>query len=66
MTMPPVSPHTADFVSRHIGPRDSDLQTMVGALGFDSLEELIAQAVPSDIRTDRELEIASWARGTPC
>ncbi len=47
----------ADFVSRHIGPRNRDIQTMAQALGYDSLEALIDQAVPADIRSENELAI---------
>ena len=57
MSTPSPHPQTVDFVSRHIGPRDHDIDTMVSALGFGSLEELVSQAVPADIRSERELDI---------
>ncbi len=50
--------HTAEFVSRHIGPRDHDVDTMISLLGYDSLDALITRAVPADIRSDNALDIA--------
>jgi len=38
------------FVHRHIGPTDADIQEMVATLGLQSLDALIAAAVPEDIR----------------
>ena len=34
------------FASRHIGPDAGDVERMLAALGFDSLDELMAAAVP--------------------
>ncbi|WP_205472343.1 aminomethyl-transferring glycine dehydrogenase [Nocardioides sp. SYSU D00038] len=45
------------FVDRHIGPRPDDVTTMLAALGFDSLDALMAAAVPGGIRTDAELAL---------
>lgn len=39
------------FARRHIGVNDRESKEMVQTLGFDSLDELINQAVPSRIRT---------------
>ncbi len=38
------------FATRHIGPRDADIAKMLEALGVDSLDALIEQAVPENIR----------------
>ena len=38
-----------DFVSRHIGPSEADITTMLGALGLESLEQLVARTVPAEI-----------------
>lgn len=38
------------FVNRHIGPRESELPEMLKAVGVKSLDELIDQTVPRDIR----------------
>ncbi len=45
----------APFVERHIGLRPADVETMLARLGFGSLEELMAAAVPGGIRTPGEL-----------
>jgi glycine cleavage system pyridoxal-binding protein P len=34
------------FVDRHIGLRPEDIDTMLAKVGFESLEELMAAAVP--------------------
>ena len=46
-----------DFGSRHIGPREADLGEMFKAIGVDSLEQLISETVPADIRLSRELDL---------
>ena len=45
------------FVRRHIGPSESEFQTMLETLGLSSLDELIAETVPAPIRTDRRLDL---------
>ncbi|MEO6605866.1 MAG: aminomethyl-transferring glycine dehydrogenase [Aeromicrobium sp.] len=40
-----------DFASRHIGPTPSDQDAMVRKVGYDSLDALMAAAVPSGIRS---------------
>lgn len=45
------------FVSRHIGPRDHEIKTMLSTLGVSTLDELIDQTVPSTIRLNNELRI---------
>jgi glycine dehydrogenase len=40
-----------EFIGRHIGPDDGQVAAMLGALGFDSLDALIDQAVPRSIRS---------------
>lgn len=46
------------FVTRHIGPRDEDIQSMLEAIGVGSLEELMEQAVPANIRLTKPLQLA--------
>ena len=48
---------TDKFVSRHIGPRDHEIDTMLKRVGVSSLDELIEQTVPSSIRLKRPLNI---------
>ena len=45
------------FASRHIGPGAGDVDTMLEALGFGSLDELMAAAVPQGIRSAEELRL---------
>ena len=45
------------FMDRHIGLRAEDVDTMLGTLGFASLEELMEAAVPGGIRADVELDL---------
>jgi glycine dehydrogenase len=49
-----------EFQARHIGPRESDLTDMLATIGVQSLDQLIAETVPSNIRLKHELNI-----GTP-
>ena len=41
----------SSFVGRHIGPTAGDVQAMLGFLGLDSMEQLIAQTVPDSLRS---------------
>ncbi len=45
------------FVRRHIGPSEEDIASMLGTLGFESLDALSDATVPADIRLDRPLDI---------
>jgi len=45
------------FADRHIGPRASEIQAMLAALGFATLEELIRAGVPATLRTAEPLSI---------
>src|ERR1044071_593635 len=49
--------HPDRFVNRHIGPDTEDLRQMLDTLGFDSLDRLIAPAVPASIRLRRPLNL---------
>ncbi len=46
-----------EFVRRHIGPNDADIQAMLEVVGAASLDELIAQATPRAIRSERPLDL---------
>ncbi|KAJ2102694.1 glycine decarboxylase subunit P, partial [Coemansia sp. S142-1] len=46
------------FLRRHNGPRDSDVDAMLQALGFASLDEMVAATVPASIRLTSPLEIS--------
>jgi glycine dehydrogenase len=45
----PQSTPTSEFVSRHIGPRQNDVDTMLKHLGFPSLDALTQQVIPQRI-----------------
>ncbi|XP_071799392.1 glycine dehydrogenase (decarboxylating), mitochondrial-like [Asterias amurensis] len=45
------------FPDRHLGPRESDIEEMLSFIGAESLEGLIEQTVPSNIRIEKELDL---------
>jgi glycine dehydrogenase len=47
----------ASFADRHIGPRKEQVRAMLGALGVATLEALIDEALPADIRSRGPLEL---------
>jgi glycine dehydrogenase len=51
---------TDAFALRHIGPRENDLNHMLKTIGAETMEQLIFETIPSDIRlkTDLDLEPA--------
>ena len=48
---------TDSFVVRHLGPRDNDVKQMLKTIGVDSLEQLINETIPDDIRLKNELDL---------
>ena len=48
--------HSA-FSNRHIGPSESDIQSMLQTIGASSISELIDKTVPAHIRLKEELNI---------
>ncbi|MGB7785702.1 MAG: aminomethyl-transferring glycine dehydrogenase [Salinimicrobium sp.] len=50
--------NTYSFASRHIGPRENDLQDMLRTVGVDSIDQLIYETLPDDIRLKKELDLA--------
>jgi len=49
----------AEFIGRHIGPRDDEINHMLGHLGLDSLDALISESTPASIRAERPLDLAA-------
>ncbi len=47
----------ANFIHRHIGPRDDDIAHMLKTVGATSLDDLIDRAVPKTIRTTTPLDL---------
>lgn len=45
------------FSSRHNGPSEKDVNEMLKVIGVDSLDKLIEETIPADIRLDKSLEL---------
>jgi glycine dehydrogenase len=45
------------FVNRHIGPSEGDLEQMLKTIGVESVEELISQVMPQSIRLRKPLAL---------
>jgi len=50
---------TDSFALRHIGPKESDLQEMLSTVGVDSLDQLIYETIPDEIRLKSPLNLPS-------
>jgi len=50
---------TDKFVTRHIGPREKEICEMLDVIGVNSLDELIGQTIPSNIRLEKPLNLAN-------
>lgn len=48
---------TTKFENRHIGITPADLNEMLKVVGVSSLDELINQTIPSDIRLEKKLDL---------
>jgi glycine dehydrogenase len=48
---------TDAFALRHIGPREHDLQHMLKTIGVDSIDQLIYETLPDDIRLKAPLKL---------
>ena len=46
-----------EFVQRHIGPDGAEIEAMLAVVGARSLEDLVKQATPAAIRTERPLAL---------
>jgi glycine dehydrogenase len=58
-SLPDWAYHPDRFVDRHLGPRTAELQTMLETLGYGSLDDLIDQAIPANIRLQRPLQLGA-------
>ena len=56
-SMQATSLERGEFIPRHIGPREDDIQFMLGVLGYRTLDDLIDATVPEGIRLRRPLDI---------
>jgi glycine dehydrogenase len=48
---------TDAFALRHIGPRENDLQHMLKTIGVESIDQLIYETLPDDIRLKAPLQL---------
>jgi len=48
---------TDSFALRHLGPRDHDLPKMLETIGVETLDQLIYETIPTDIRLKKPLEL---------
>ena len=46
-----------EFQDRHIGPDENETLEMLKTIGKRSLDELISETIPADIRTTKELDV---------
>ena len=46
-----------EFISRHIGPREAEIQHMLDKVGAESLDELVASTLPPSIQIDEPLDL---------
>ena len=53
----PVSSNLSSFVSRHIGPRDHEIQFMLSELGYSSLDDLTLAVVPENIADNSPMDL---------
>lgn len=49
---------TDSFAYRHIGPRENEVQEMLNAIGVNTIDELIDQTIPSNIRLKQDLSLS--------
>ncbi|MDQ0077067.1 glycine dehydrogenase [Arthrobacter oryzae] len=55
-----VNSASTSFVDRHIGARrEADVDAMLKAVGYDTVDSLVDTAVPKDIRQDSPLELTA-------
>lgn len=45
------------FLDRHLGPRSADQESMLSALGYESLSDLINEVIPANIRLADDLNL---------
>ena len=53
----PISAAFSPFVSRHIGPRDNEIQIMLSELGYASLDDLTHAVVPENIADNSLMDL---------
>ena len=61
--MPPHPPFPFSFAPRHNSATPAEIDAMVAAVGFPSLDALIDATVPKSIRDSKPLEIGACTPG---
>ncbi|WP_137817807.1 aminomethyl-transferring glycine dehydrogenase [Pseudomonas sp. 2FG] len=56
---PPFLGTANEFIARHIGPRDAEVQAMLDLLGYADLEALSASVIPDSIKGTSVLEMGA-------
>ncbi|GEQ85593.1 glycine dehydrogenase (aminomethyl-transferring) [Patiriisocius marinistellae] len=49
--------NTDSFALRHIGPREADLKSMLKTVGAETMDQLIFETIPDDIRLEKSLRL---------
>ena len=45
------------FAERHIGPRPTEIEEMLQKIGVNTLDELVTQTIPANIRLNKSLDL---------
>ena len=45
------------FLNRHIGPRQDEIKIMLNSIGLNSIEELIDETIPKNIRLNKDIQL---------
>ena len=48
---------TTSFALRHIGPSSQEQKAMLNTIGLTSIEQLVSETVPPDIRLKKDLDL---------
>jgi glycine dehydrogenase len=57
MTTPTSDVGSDSFVARHVGPSENEVAEMLAALGYETLDDLVAATIPAGIRMKGRLAI---------
>ncbi len=49
---------SSEFLNRHIGPKQTEIEQMLDSIGCDSLEEMVAKTVPKEILLGNQIGLS--------
>ena len=49
--------HPDKFIDRHIGPNQEEIKEMLNSIGIDSLDKLVNETIPEQIKLNKELKL---------